>query len=110
MAFAVHILDQIDFTGSDDPRLAIARRNPVRRVQIDHVLPPGRCMPVKEPVGGGGAKYDASCRKYFRDGPVGTSVTELDFDIAEMRLAVLVRIEIVNSHLVLSPLDDLRGG
>src|SRR5205085_11576531 len=65
MAVTVHVLDQIYFTGSDDPGLTIARRNLVRRVQIDNVLSPGRCVPVKKPVRGGGAKNNTGRGKYF---------------------------------------------
>jgi hypothetical protein len=84
MAFAPHVLDQINFTGADDPGLSIARRNLVRRVQIDDVLSPGRWVPVKKPVRRGGAKNNAGRGKYLRDGPVRSCVSQLDFDIAEM--------------------------
>ena len=70
MAFAVHVLDQIDFTGVDDPGLTIARRNLVRRVQIDDVLSPGRAVPVENPIAGGRAKYDAGRGKEPRYGSV----------------------------------------
>ena len=71
MAFAVHVLDQIDFTGADDPGLTIARRNFVRCVQIDDVLSPGRCVPVKKPVRGVVRKIISVAGNIFEMDPSG---------------------------------------
>ena len=44
---AVHVLDQDHLARADDARLAVAGRDLVGAVEVDHVLPPRRGVPVE---------------------------------------------------------------
>ena len=71
MAFALQILDKIDLASSDSPGLAVPCGDLVRGVQIDDVLSPGRCVPVKKPVRGVVRKIISVAGNIFEMDPSG---------------------------------------
>src|SRR5215467_8249004 len=71
-------------------------RNTAR--QTDHILPSGRSVPAVFIVGGGFAEHDAGRRQAFRQLARGRLLDPVDLDIAEMRLAVGILVQIVDTH------------
>src|SRR5262249_5280196 len=98
MALARRVLDQQHFARADDARLAVARLDADGAVEIDDVLTARRGMPFVVVRAGRLAKDDAGGGKRVRGLAAATFVLPLNLDVAEMRLALVVDIEIVNAH------------
>ena len=94
----MQVLDEINFTPADSPCLAIAGGNLMRSVEVDNVLSSGRSMPIEEPISGRCSKDDAGGWEHLRCRPVRAGFSEFDFDVTEVRFAVLVCVKIVNAH------------
>jgi hypothetical protein len=107
VALAARVLDQEDFARADDAGLAVAGGDFHRGVEIDDVLPPRRRVPVISVTALGGAKDDAGRGKARGDLAAGPNAFGLDLDIAEMGLAIVVGIEVMDVHHGLSVL--VRG-
>jgi hypothetical protein len=105
MAFAVLVLVENDLARADRSCLAVAGGDLVRSVQVYHVLSARRVMPVEMPIRRCRAKNDTGCAKRFRRGPVGTRFSQLNLDIAEVRLTILVGVKIMDAHK--SPLVEI---
>src|SRR5580704_1606723 len=98
VALACGVLDQDDLAGTDVAGLAVAGgdRDPTR--QTDHILPAWRAVPAVFVVRGGLAEHDAARRQAFRQSAGGGLLHPVDLDVAEMRLAVGILVQIVNTH------------
>src|SRR5213594_156523 len=100
MALSVRVLDEQDF--------AVARRDLDTRVEVDDVLAARRRMPVEIVVGLDLAEDDAGGRHPLRE-PAGPSrFGVLDFDVLEVRLAILVRVEPMDLHGISSSVCRLE--
>src|ERR1700736_1599422 len=98
MALAGRVLDQDYLAGADHPALAVAGGDFDPGVEIDDVLP-ARCGgPVDVVLGLGFAKDDAVGWQAFGQFAAAPLLDPLDFDVAEMRLAAGIGIEIVYAH------------
>src|SRR3954449_7960346 len=98
MALAGRILDQDDVAGGDKPALAVAGGYLHARIEIDDVLPARRRVPIDIVLGLGLAKDHAGRRKPLRQLATAPRFDPLDLDVAEMRFAVFVGVEIVDPH------------
>src|SRR5579883_1265553 len=100
MALAVRVLDQEHFARADHALLAVARRDLDRTVEIDDVLPARRGVPCVIVAARRLAEDDAGRLESGRGLAARALVLPFDLDVAEMRLALIVDIEIVNAHRV----------
>src|SRR5262249_44099412 len=98
MALARRVLDENDLTRADLARLAVARGDLHAGVEVDDVLTPRRRMPVEIVVGLDLTEDHARGRKAFGRLARPAALGELDLDVAEMRFALRVDVEIVDSH------------
>src|SRR5260370_26146491 len=78
--------------------LAVAGGDSDPTSQTDHILPAGWPVPGVFEVRGGFAEHDAGRRQAFRDFAGGRLLDPLDLDVAEMRLAIGILVQIVNTH------------
>src|SRR5437764_11155542 len=100
MALAVGILAQEYLARADDALLAVARRDLHGAVEIDDVLP-ARCrMPIVVVAAGRFAEDDAGRREGRRGLAAGTLVLPFDLDVAEVGLALVVDVEIMDAHVI----------
>src|SRR5438045_1838567 len=95
VALAGCVLDKDDVAGRDEPAFAIARGNFHRGVEVHDVLPPRGRMPIDIVLGLGLAKDDAGRWQLSRQFAAPPFLDPFDLDIAEMRLAFGVGVEIV---------------
>src|SRR5919108_3268787 len=107
MTLARGVLDQDDLARADLARLAVARGDLHAGVEVDDVLASRSWMPVQIVVGLYLAEDDAG-----RGNPPGRlarapALGELDLDVAEVRLALGVDVEIVDPHA--RPPGDVVG-
>src|SRR5215472_1137712 len=79
-------------------RLAIAGGDRNTACQTDHILPSGRSVPAVFIIRGGFAKHDAGRRQAFRQLARGRLLDPVDLDVAEMRLAIGILVQIVDTH------------
>src|SRR4030095_12220093 len=100
MALAGDVLDENHFAGADDPAFTVARGELHARVEIHDVLTARRRMPVEVVLGNGLAKNDSVGRQPFRELAAAPFFGPFDLDIAEVRLAVRVGVQVVNTHLI----------
>src|SRR5256886_16743995 len=98
MALARGVLDEDDLAGADLPRLAVARGDLHAGVEVDDVLASRRRMPIEIVVRLDLAEDDAGRRNALGRLARASALGELDLDVAEMRLALGVDVEIVDSH------------
>src|SRR3954451_10923860 len=98
MALAADVLDQDDLAGTDVARLAVACGDCYTGVEVDDVLPPGRGMPIQVIVAAGLAKDDAGRRQAGRELAAVALLDPLHLDIAPVRLARVVNVDVVNAH------------
>src|SRR6185295_10781777 len=98
MPLAPRVLDENDLARADAPLLAVARGDVHTRVEIDDVLPPRRGMPVEVVVGLHLAEDDAVGGEPRRQLPRARGLGVLDLDVSPVRLALVVRVEIVDLH------------
>src|SRR3954451_12727909 len=98
MALAGRVLDQDHLAGADNSRLAVARGDLHAGVEIDDVLPARRRVPVQIIVRLHLAEDDAGRRQPLRQFAGPAFLGPFDLDVAEMRLALGVGVEIVDAH------------
>src|SRR4051812_7203377 len=98
MALAGRVFDQDDFARADDPRLAVARGDLHAGIEVDDVLPARRRMPVEVVIRLHLAKNDAGRGQPLRQLAARAFLDPFDLDVAEMRLALGVGIEVVDTH------------
>src|SRR3984893_5354867 len=99
MALAGRVLDEDYLAGADDPALTVAGGDFDPGVEIDDVLP-ARCrVPVDVVLGLGLAKDDAGGRQTLGQLAAAPFLDPFHVDVAEMRLAAGIGIEIVYAHL-----------
>src|ERR1700730_16177365 len=98
VALAGRVLDQKYLAGADHAAFAVARRDLDRGIEVDDVLPARRGMPVEVIVAWALAENDAGCRQALGKPAAVPLLDPGDLDIAEMRFAVGVDIEVVNAH------------
>ena len=109
MALAAGVLDQEHLAGADDAALAVAGGDLHAAVEVDDVLAARGRVPVEVVVAGGLAEDDAGGRQ-----PLGVLaelplLDPLHLDVAKMRLAFGIDVEIVNAHpSTLDPRCDKR--
>src|SRR5436190_6528198 len=97
MTLARRVLDQQHFARADDARLAVARLDADAAVEVDDVLTARRGMPFIV-IGAGRLAEDDAGRGEGRRGLAAAAlVFPFDLDVAEMRLALVVDIEIVDA-------------
>src|SRR6185295_13695259 len=107
MALAVGVLDQEHLTGADNALLAVARGDLDGAVEVDDVLPPRRGVPRIVIGAGRLAEDDAGRLEGRRRLAAGSFVLPFDLDIAEVGLALVVDVEIVDAHVVSSGSERL---
>src|SRR5262245_5074310 len=98
VALARRVLHENDFTRADLARLAVARGDLHAGIEVDDVLAARRGMPVEIVVGLDLAEDDARRRQALGRLARPAALGDLDFDVTEMRLALRVDVEIVDSH------------
>src|ERR1051326_7645759 len=98
MPLAGRVLDEDDFAGADHPRLAVARGYLHPGIEIDDVLPARRRVPVEIVIGLHLAENDAGGGQSFRQFPGAALLDPLDLDVAEMRLALGIGVQVVDPH------------
>src|SRR5262245_1678939 len=98
MTLARGVLDQNDFARADLARLAVAGGDLHARVEVDDVLAAWRRMPVEIVVRLNLTKDNAGCGNARGRLARAPALGELDLDVAEMRVALRVDVEIVDSH------------
>src|SRR5215472_10224209 len=98
MPLAGDVLHQQHLAGTDHPLLPVARRDLDAAVEVDDVLPARRRMPIEVVVAAGLTKDDARRGHAPRQLAAGALLDPLDLDIAKMRLALGVDVEIVDAH------------
>ena len=91
------VLDQKDFAGADDPLFAVARGDLDPGIEVDDVLPPRRRMPVEVVIRLYLAEDDAGRRQPLRQLAAAPLLDPFDLNIAEMRLAARIGVEIMES-------------
>src|SRR5580700_9642285 len=102
VALAVRVLDQDHVARLDEAAFAVARGDLHPGVEVDDVLPARRRVPVDVVLGLGLAKDDAGRRQLLRHLAAAPLLDPVDLDVAEMRFAVRVGVEVVNLHGVCS--------
>src|SRR5258708_1397403 len=107
MALAGGVLNQDHVAGGDKGVLAIGGGDLYAGVEVEDVLPARRRVPVDIMLGLGLAKDHPGGRQFLRQFAAAALFDPFDLDVAEMRLAVGISIEIVDLHRV-SPLDWRR--
>src|SRR5215469_14344573 len=98
MAFAVGILDQEHLARSDDSLLAVARDYLNRAVEVDDVLPARRRVPRIVIAARRFAEDDAGRLEGRRGLAAGALILPFDLDVAEMSLALVVDIKVMDAH------------
>jgi hypothetical protein len=101
MALAGDVLDEDHLAGADHPRLAVARGDLHAGVEVDDVLPARRVVPVEIVARLHLAEDDAGRGQALRHLAGRPFLDPFDLDVAEMRLAAGVGVEIVHAHRVL---------
>src|SRR5262245_13972948 len=99
VALAGNVLDQDHFAGADHPAFAVARRDLHPAVEVDELLPARRRVPVEVIVAAGFAENDAGRREPLRHQAAAPLLDPFDLDVAEVRLALGVDVEIVDAHV-----------
>ena len=107
MTLAAGVLDQDHLAGADDPALAVAGGDLHAAVEVDDVLAAGCGMPVEIVVAGGLAEDDAGGRQPRRVLAELPLLDPLHLDVAKVRFALCIDVEIVNAHAV-PPRSSLR--
>src|SRR5215472_17016859 len=79
-------------------RLAVAGGDRNTACQTDHILPSGRSVPAVFIVGGGFAEHDAARRQAVRQLARGRLLDPVDLDVAKMRLAIGILVQVVDTH------------
>src|SRR5262245_18523163 len=105
MALAGGVLHQQHRAGSDDAALAVAGGYPDAAVEVDDVLAAGRGMPVEVIVRRGLAEDDAGGGQARGVLAELALLRPLDLDVAKMRDALGIDVEIVNAHALSLPLE-----
>src|SRR5437660_7329183 len=98
MPLARNVLDEDHFAGADDPRFAVARGDLDAGIEVDDVLPARRRVPVEVVGRLHLAEDDAGRRQPFRQFAGASFLDPFDLDVAEMRLAARIGVEIVDPH------------
>src|SRR5436190_19497944 len=98
MALAVGVLDQEHLARANNALLAVACRDLHGAVEIDDVLPTWCGMPRIVVGARRLAEDDAGRRERRRGLAAGTLVLPFDLDVAEMRLALGVDVEVMDAH------------
>src|SRR5579862_327072 len=92
------VLDQDDLAGADDARSPVAGGDLDAGVEVDDVLPARRRVPVEVVIGLHLAEDDAGGGQALRKFAGAALLGPFDLDVAEMRLAAGVGIEVVDAH------------
>src|ERR1700682_1690680 len=105
MTLPGRVFHEHHFSGFDHAGFAVTDGNLGRSIEIDHVLPSRRGMPSEREVGLGTPKLQA-CHWKHRGTVTRTNLLDpLDLDVAKVRDAVRVRINVVNSHRLTFPYE-----
>src|SRR5262249_31285646 len=99
MALTPRVLHQNHLAGSDVPLLAVARRQLDTGVEVDDVLATRRRVPIEIVLGRDLTEDDAGRRQPGRQSSRGARPLELHVHVLEVRLAVLVRVQMVDLHV-----------
>src|SRR5215472_1907699 len=78
--------------------LAVAGSDRDTARQTNHILPSGRPVPAVFIVRGGFTEHDTGRRQPFRQLARGYLLNPVDLDVAEMRLATSILVQIVDTH------------
>src|ERR1700732_2248409 len=98
MPFTGGVLDQEHLAGADLADLAVARGDLDTGVKVDDVLPPGCGMPAEIVGRRDLAEDDAGRRQALGELARARLLDPFDLDVAEVRLAVRVGVEVVYPH------------
>src|SRR5215469_12389786 len=104
MALAVGVLDEDHLAGLYDAGLAVARGDLHAGIEVDDVLPARRGVPVEIVGRLHLAEDDAGRRQPLRQFAGRAFLDPVDLDVAEMRLALIVDVEIMDPHRGVSSL------
>ena len=104
------VLDQDHFAGADDSAFTVAGSYFDAGVEIDDVLAPWRRVPVDIVLSLGFAKDDACRRQAFGQFAAAPFLDPFHFDVAEMRLAAGIGVEIVYAHRLSPPKIPICAG
>src|ERR1700693_5894902 len=95
---AGRVLDQDDLANADQPALAVARGDLHPGIEVDDVLPARRGVPVEVVLGLGLTEDDAGRRQALRQFAAAALFDPFDLDVAEVRFALGVGVEVVDAH------------
>src|SRR5215208_6382119 len=98
MPLAGRVLDQEDLAGTDYTALTVARRDLHPGVEVHDILAARRRMPVEIVFRARLAKNDPGGRQAFGELAAAPLLGPFDLDVAKVRLALLVRVQIMNAH------------
>src|SRR5262252_1158951 len=98
MALAAGVLDEQHLTCTDDAALAVACGDLHAAIEIDDVLAAGGRMPIEVVIGRSLAEDDAGGGQARRELAEVALLDPGHLNVAEVRLAVGVNVEIVNAH------------
>ena len=110
MALSGSVLSQDYLARADQPPLSVACSNFNRSLKIDDVLASGRVVPLQIVASVGYPKSHARDRYGIGDLAGGATAGPLDVKIANMRLTICVRVDVVNSQIdsVLAGVTQLK--
>src|SRR4051794_39281645 len=98
MPLAGRVLDQNDLAGAYDTALTVARRDLHPRVEVHDILTARRRVPVEVIFGARLAKNDPGGRQAFGELVAAPLLGPFDLDVAEVRVALLVGVQVMNAH------------
>src|SRR5688572_18516551 len=102
VALAARVLDQEDLAGADDAAFPVARGDLHAALEVHDVLPPRRVVEVEIVIRLGLAEDNAVGGQALRQLAAAPLLGPLDLDVAEMRFAVGVGVEVVDAHVLSS--------
>src|SRR5262245_60380037 len=99
MSLPRRVLDQKDLARPDDAGFAVARGDLHARIEVYDVLAARRRVPVEVVLGSGLTEDDPGSRQALRELAATPLLDPLDLDVAKMRLAFGVGVQIVYAHV-----------
>src|SRR5215213_1284135 len=98
MALAACVLNQNHFPRSDNAALAVTRSESHPGIEVDDILTARRRMPVEIVIGNSLTENDPGGRQAFGELAAAPLLRPFDLDVAEVRLAFRVGVQVVDTH------------
>src|SRR5436305_730462 len=98
MSLAGRVLDQNDLAGAYYTAFIVARRDLHPRVQVHDVLAARRRVPVEIVLSARLAKHNPGRRQAFGELAASPLLGPFDLDVAEVRLALLIGVQVMDAH------------